>query len=456
MKQIITLVLGFFLIASCSSNKSTVKVIERQSIVEVSNFNNSKLDSLFDLLEKNDNWMGSISISENGQLIYSKAIGYKDRATKKEVNTKSKYRIGSISKMFTSVMILKAAEEKKLKLESTIETYFPKVKNAKKITIENLLNHRSGIFNFTNREDYLTWNTKPQTKEELISMISGYESIFEPNSKSEYSNSNYILLSFILEEVYGKAYKNLLQEKITYKIGLKDTYFGKSAEVNKNETFSYSYQEDWIKSAETDMSIPLGAGSVVSSSSDLTQFTTALFGEKLISESSLNKMITLTDDYGLGIFSIPYGDKSGYGHTGGIDGFSSMLIHFPKENLSVAICSNGNNYDNNEIALCALSSYFSDGTFKLPDFTIIEVPEELLGSYLGVYSSKDIPLKITITKQKGILYAQGSGQPKMPLKAEGNHVFGFRQAGATFIFDTKDNSFVLKQGVNPNLKFTKE
>lgn len=453
-KLYLLLILLFTL--SCKTNKSPEKVIEKQPVVEISDFNKSKVDSLFYLLEKNDKWMGSIAVSEKGKLIYSKAIGYKNRTTEDKADVKSKYRIGSISKMFTSVMILKAEEENKLKLENTIENYFPKIKNANKITIENLLNHRSGIFNFTRRKDYLSWNTKPQSKSELIEMISKYESVFEPNSKSEYSNSNYVLLSFILEKVYGKTYKGILQEKITNQIGLQDTYFGKPAEMKDNETFSYSYLVDWVKSTETDMSIPLGAGSIVSTPRDLTQFSTALFGGRLISESSLKKMTTLTDRYGLGIFSTPYGDRTSYSHTGGIDAFVSILSHFPKENLSIAICSNGYNYENNDINLCVLSSYFKDRQFILPSFTLIEISEELLTSYLGVYSTKEIPLKITITKQKGILFAQGSNQPKMPLKAEGDHIFSFKQVDATFFFNIKDKSMLLKQGANPDLKFTKE
>src|SRR6476620_814263 len=105
------------------------------------NLNTAKLDSLFQILEAKDKFMGSIAVSENGKVFYTKSIGKDDIETNKRSTIATKYRIGSISKMFTSCLIFKAVEEKKLNLDQTIESYFPTIENANKITIGNLLNH---------------------------------------------------------------------------------------------------------------------------------------------------------------------------------------------------------------------------------------------------------------------------------------------------------------------------
>lgn len=112
--------------------------------------NTVKLDSLFAVLEAKNKYMGSIAVRENGKIIYTKAVGKVDIGLKQKVTTATKYRIGSITKMFTSCLIFKAVEENKLTLDKTIDVYFPSVPNANKITVGNLLNHRSGIYNFTN------------------------------------------------------------------------------------------------------------------------------------------------------------------------------------------------------------------------------------------------------------------------------------------------------------------
>ena len=132
-----------------------------------SNFDSEKLDKYFEVLEQHNKFMGSVAVSKNGEIIYSKTIGFANIENNLKANENSKYKIGSITKTFTSVLILKAVEDKKLNLNQTINTWFPSIENANKITIENLLNHRSGINDFTKTKDYFTWNTQTKTEKEL-------------------------------------------------------------------------------------------------------------------------------------------------------------------------------------------------------------------------------------------------------------------------------------------------
>lgn len=407
--------------------------------------NTVKLDSLFQILETKDKFMGSIAISENGKLLYTKSIGKDDIATNKQSTILTKYRIGSISKMFTSCMIFKAVEEGKLNLNQTIEKYFPKIVNANKITIGNLLNHRSGIHNFTNDENYMNYYTEPKSETQMIEIITNGKSDFEPNSKADYSNSNYVLLSYILEKTYKKTYKELVTAKIIKPLGLKNTYFGGKTNIQNNESYSYSFEDKWKKENETDMSIPMGAGAIISNPTDLVVFIENLFGIKIISSNSLEQMKTISDNYGMGIFQMPFYEKKSFGHTGGIDGFGSMLSYFPEDKLAVALTSNGRIYENNNVMIGVLSTYFNK-SFQIPTFNKIELKTEDLDKYLGEYSKEDFPLKINITKVDNRLFAQATGQSAFPLEAIEKDIFEFSAANITIEFNTKENQLTIIQG----------
>lgn len=418
------------------------------------NLDKTKLDNYFNALEQNNKFMGSVAVSKNGEIIYTKSIGFADVENKVKAIENSKYRIGSISKSFTTVLILKAVEQKKINLNQTIDKWFPTIKNAKKITVYHLLSHRSGIHNFTNDKDYLTWNTQPKTEKEMIEIIVKGGSDFNTDSKAEYSNSNFVLLTYILEKTFTKSYSDLLQEFIVKPIGLKNTYvFGKINPSN-NECKSYSFAGSWKTETETDFTVPLGAGAITSTPSDLTKFADALFSGKLLTNESLEIMKTIKDGYGIGLFQIPFYKSVGYGHTGGIDGFSSVYSHFADDKISYALISNGTNINNNAISIAVLSAVY-DKPYEIPVFTTFTLTSEDLDKYLGVYASKQIPLKITITKDGKTLIAQGTGQPSFSLEATDKDKFKFDQLGAKFEFNPTAKTMILFQG-DEQFNFMKE
>jgi CubicO group peptidase (beta-lactamase class C family) len=403
------------------------------------------LDSLFQILDLNNRFMGSLSISENGKVTYSKTIGKADLASGKSSDKLTKYRIGSISKMFTACLIFQAIEENKLSLTQNINRFFPKITSAKEISIGNLLNHRSGIHNFTNDTSYFNYYTASKSQKEMLEIIQASGSDFKSNSKAEYSNSNYILLSFILEKIYKKSYEELLDIKIIQPQGLKNTYFGKKLELAKNECASYRFSGKWELEKETNSSVSLGAGGIVSTTEDLLFFISNLFEGKIINTASLEQMTKLEDGYGMGIFPVPFYDKKGFGHTGGIDGFSSFLYIFPEEKISIALTSNGSRFNNNDIAIAALSDCF-DKPFTLPSFYAVELTSADLDKYLGSYANPEIPIKISITKDSLSLIAQATGQPSFTLELIGKDSFEFSPAGVEIQFIPQKNLLILKQG----------
>ena len=349
---------------------------------------------------------------------------------------------------------MKVIEQNNLDLNQSIDKWFPTIKNAKQITVKHLLSHRSGIHNFTNDKDYLTYNTQPKTEKEMVEIIAKGGSDFQPDSKAEYSNSNFVLLTYILEKTFNKSYSELLQEYIIKPIDLTSTYVFEKINTSNNECKSYKFVNSWKEEIETNYTIPLGAGAITSTPSDLVKFAGALFDGKLLKPESLEIMKTLKDGYGIGLFQIPFYNSIGYGHTGGIDGFSSVYSHFPDDKISYALISNGANMNNNDISIVVLSAVY-DKPYEIPTFTTFNLISEELDKYLGVYSSKQIALKITITKDGNTLIAQGTGQPALPLEATDKDKFKFDQAGAKFEFNPTDNKMILLQG-GGKIEFTKE
>jgi len=424
--------------------------------VHAQSFDKAKMDQLFDVLAKKEKALGSVTLSKNGNVIYSRAIGYssiKD-AGKIPSTILTKYRIGSITKMFTTTMIFQLVEEGKLKLTTTLDAYFPKLPNANKITIGNLLNHHSGLHNFTNEPEYMSYMTQPKTQDEILAILAKSNVDFQPNEKGGYSNTNFVILGFIIEKITKQSYSVNLKQRITSKIGLSNTYYGGKTNADNNECFSYQYVGNWKQMPETDMSIPGGAGAIVSTPTDLTKFIEALFSLKLVSLNSLNQMKTITDGFGMGMFQIPFYDHKALGHNGGIDGFGSNLAYFPEDSLALAYCTNGMVYPLNDILIGVLSIYFNKD-YTIPTFTSVSMKTEELDKYLGVYSSTQLPLKITITKDNTSLIAQATGQSSFPLEATEKDKFKFDQAGVKMEFNTDKNEMTLKQNGGVFL-FTKD
>jgi CubicO group peptidase (beta-lactamase class C family) len=285
----------------------------------------------------------------------------------------------------------------------------------------------------------------PKSEAEMTAIFARQKPDFEPDAKAEYSNTNFVLLGYIIEKLTGKTYAEELKKRVISKIGLADTYYGTKANPAQNESYSYDYATQWAQVPETDLSIPGGAGAIVSTPADLVKFINALFAGKLISRSDLELMKTMKDNYGMAMFTIPINDKNGYGHSGGIDGFSSLLIYFPQDKLAIAYTSNGGRYSTNDVAKGALSIYFNR-PFTIPEFKMITLNTADLNKYVGKYSSTQIPQQIAITKKNTTLYIQPTGQRALPLEAKGGDKFTYSFADVTLQFDTAKNSFSLIQG----------
>lgn len=408
----------------------------------------SKLDKYFDTLDENNKFMGSVSVFRGDTQIYSKVIGFCDVDAKVKATTESRYKIGSISKSFTAVLVMQAIEKGLLSSETTLDNYFPSIKNSDKITIDNMLRHRSGIANYfdlVSQKSFIESRTR-SAMIDTISIRSHQGAPFAPDSITGYSNSNYLLLSYILEDVYDKTFSEILKIKIINPLGLKNT----SLPNRQEGCHSYCYSGNkWDIESDTHPSTIMGAGGIVSTPSDLNHFYYSLFNGKLVSEKSLNEMKTIQDasplPLGVGLIKIPFYKRIGYGHTGQINGFTSASVYYPEDRISVSITSNGMNYNYNNILIAVLSDIYNEH-FDIPTFTTISLSEEDLDKYLGLYSSTQSPIKIDVTKNGDILRVQGTDQPIYELTAIAKDTFEFFFSGSKleFIFNPKKRTMTHK------------
>ena len=434
----------------------------------------TRIDSLLNYLNENNKFMGSLTIREGENVVFNKAYGFADVEKNIKANRLTRYKIGSISKTFTAVMVMQLIEEKKLTLQTKLNRFYPKIANAEKISIYDLLHHRTGIVDFVNQDStFHKVIDQKHSKEAILKVISSYKSIFEPGSKYEYSNSNYFILGCIIETLTKKSYAENLQNRVVKKVGLgtieektemtdkgavtnkvfiPTTYYKEEATNTENkESFSYYFDgENWAKSYENHNSIAFSSGGLTSTPADLTKFIYALFDGKLVKPTSLDQMKEIKEGYGMALIQFPFGERRFYGHGGRIENFSSMLGYYPTEKLSFSLISNGDNYVQNDIIIGILSIYYKM-PFPFPKFMKMDKAE--LAKFTGTYASKDIPLKITIAEKNGELSAQATGQGAFPLTFKEETTFVFAAAGIEMVFG--DNSFILNQG-GTKFNFTKE
>lgn len=307
----------------------------------------AQLNSMMDALEANNELMGTLTISKNGKVVYDRQVGFSNIDEGNKVGSNTLMKIGSNTKVFTAVLIFQLIDEGKLSLDTKISSFQPKVMNADKITISHLLSHRSGIFNMTEDETFGEYRVKGLTASQQLDKIASYPSVFEPDSRYEYSNTNYILLSYIIEEITNKSYGKNLSKRITEKLGLSHTAYGPDSGILEKTASGYYYEDGWIEINSTSMNLPRGAGAIVSTAADLNIFFRALMQGKLISKSSLTKMTEFRDGRGRGIndFKVPPSitTEKAVSHGGQIDGFLAQPIYFIDTDIGLTFISNGLN-----------------------------------------------------------------------------------------------------------------
>lgn len=405
-------------------------------------------DEYFEYLLQHRKFMGSAAISFNDSIIYTKSVGYADADadTKKPVTAATRFRIGSITKTFTSVLVLQAIEENRLALDDQLAYYYPSVKNATAITIEQLLKHRSGIVNFTEIDSTYKWEEEYHNREAFLAYISNRKSNFEPGSAYAYSNTNYVLLAYILEKVYQLPFALILEKQICRPLGLKDTYYSFETDTAKNEAISYNIQDRFIRNTTVNFSNHPGGGGMVSTAVDINIFLSALFNGKLISTQSLENMLPVNKgEYGMGIEKLNFSNPSGYEHSGRIENYISEYWYFPKEKLGIVTLSSAININISEINMMLLQYAYGNKP-GLPDYnSITGLSDTAFGKIKGTYFDTSGKISVTISSDSRQLVFQKSTtrQDYLPFDYKTPTVFEY--ANIVLRFFPEKQELVLEQ-----------
>lgn len=398
-------------------------------------------------------FMGSVLVAKGDQIILNKGYGYANVEWQVPNSPESKFRLGSITKQFTAACVLLLEERGKLKIDDPVKKYMPDAPAAwDKITFFHLLTHTSGIPSFTGFPDYASTEALATTPEKLVARFRDKPLEFQPGEKWNYSNSGYVLLGYLIEKISGEPYSQFVQENIFTPLGMKDSGYDSNTAIIPHRDSGYTPNEkgELQNAGYINMTIPLSAGALYSTTPDLLKWEQGLFGGKLISATSLQKMTTpFKNDYAFGLGVQEVKGHKVVDHGGGIEGFNTELAYYPDEKLTVIVLSNQNTGATGDIAMKLAAVTRGEPVVLASERKEITVAPAILEKYVGTYELTP-NFSIVMTVENGQLMTQATGQPKFPLFAESETKFFLKVVDAEVEFHKNDKGdveyLILHQG----------
>lgn len=407
----------------------------------------AKIDALLTAYANQNKFNGVVLVAQKGNIIYQKGFGVKDAEKRLPVDVNTVFQIGSVTKQFTAAVIMQLQEEGKLSVEDKLSKYFPELPNAEKITIEHLLTHTSGLYNYTNDTAFKKADvSRPYSQKDMLALFSKYRPDFEPGAKWNYSNTGYSLLGYIIEKVTGKAYEQVVRERILQPLQMNHSGFDFThlASADKAKGYFMLTSTKTTAAPIVDSTIAYSAGAMYSTVSDLYKWDRAIYSGKILKPQSWQKIFT------------PYKNKYGYGwgidslygrqitaHSGGIHGFAARILRFPKEELVVIMMDNSSGTNLGKISM-ALSAIVFNQPYEIPGAkTEIKLDESVLKQYVGEYQLAPT-FSITVRLKDGRLVAQATGQPEFDLYAAKENRFFLKVVDAEMEF-VKDASGIVTE-----------
>jgi CubicO group peptidase (beta-lactamase class C family) len=370
----------------------------------------AKIQELLALAHKYRQFNGSALVAENGKVVYKGAYGLANMEWDIPNTPDTKFRLGSITKQFTATVIMQLVEQGKIKLDAKLSDYLPDYRKdtGSKVTIHHLLTHTSGIPSYTSQPGFFeNVSRNPYKVDEFVKKYASGDLEFEPGSKYTYNNSGYFLLGAIIERVTGKPYEQVLKENIFDPLGMKNTGYDHHNTILPKRASGYSTTPgSYANAAYLDMSIPYAAGSLYSTVEDLYLWDQALYTDKVLSAQSKALMYKpFLDDYAYGWVVTNASFKQNdqpvqmITHDGGINGFTTTIVRFPKEkNLIVMLDNTGSGYLNKLSDSIAKIVY--NQPYEPPKISVVPVIEKTIaekGIEAGIAQYRDLKAKQSAT-----------------------------------------------------------
>ena len=388
-------------------------------------------------------FMGAVLVARDGKTLLDKGYGSANLEWQVPDTPTTKFRIGSITKQFTAASILLLEERGKLKTDDPVKKYMPDAPAAwDKITIFHLLTHTSGIPSFTGFSDFPKRQLEPMTPQQLVDWFRDKPLEFEPGAKWNYSNSGYVLLGYLIEKISGQSYADFVQQNIFTPLGMKDSGYDSNSAIIEHRAAGYAPGKSGPQNAGyVNMTVPLSAGGLYSTTEDLLRWEQGLFGGKLLSPASLAKMTTpFKQDYAFGLGVSTENGHKVIEHNGGIQGFNTALAYYPDDKLVIAVLGNLNGGAPDQIAASLGKVALGEKVVLPSERKEIALPPQSLQKYVGNYElafpGQTVPFVLTF--EDGKLLAQLGQQPKFPIFAESETLFFYKIVDAQVEFTRND------------------
>jgi CubicO group peptidase (beta-lactamase class C family) len=322
--------------------------------------NKAKLiDQLVQSYHDKQAFNGSVLVAKNGNVIFQKGYGAANREWNQPITSATRFRIASLTKQFTAMLVMQLKQMGKLSLEDPITRFLPwyNKRTGDKVTLHHLLTHTSGIPDYTSKPNFFNGIAVHRySPKEFVENYCSDSLQFEPGTKHVYCNSNYYILGAVIESITGKAFSQVLKDQIFDVIGMENSGVDEPNAIIQNRASGYNYNYgDYTNADYIDMASTIyAAGGIYSTVADLLKWDNALYGETLLSKE--NKAILFTphqNKYAYGIVvnkvHLPELKKevTFMAHSGGINGFRSVMVREVVDRELIIILSNtiiNNNY----------------------------------------------------------------------------------------------------------------
>ncbi|HSC26377.1 MAG TPA: serine hydrolase [Vicinamibacterales bacterium] len=415
-----------------------------------------RVDEYMQAQARVNQFSGTILLARNGAPLVSKGYGWANVEWEIPNTPRTRFRLGSITKQFTSMAVMQLRQQGRLDVQDPICRHLTPCPDAwKPVTVHHLLTHTSGIPSYTNQPEYRKTMMIPKTLDDMVAGFRDLPLEFEPGSRFRYNNSGYFLLGMIIEKVAGQPYERVLRDQIFDPLGMDDTGYDRPDTILPRRASGYRRTPSGIgNAAYLDMVQPYAAGALYSTIEDLLKWDQALYTDRLLPEGARTAMFTpFKENYGYGWAVRPPSpatfNRRQIDHGGGINGFSTMIIRLPDDRISVIVLANNENAGAGRVARDLLAILLGE-PYELPVVrTVATVDRSLYDSYVGEYQLAPAFI-LTITRDGDRLMAQATGQQKLEIFPESETKFFLKavEAQITFVKDDqgKVTHLILHQG----------
>ena len=404
-----------------------------------------KVDEYLTSANQLDHFNGVALVAQKGKILLHKAYGFRNAELKAPNDTATRFPILSITKSFTSTLILMLQEQGKLSVDNKLTTYFPDFPKGDSITLHHLLTHTSGLFDYMSLidEEDSAIVCRPVPKQGVLDVFWNKPLAFSPGTQYGYSNSGYFLLGLVIEKITGKPYEQVVREMIFKPLGMTHSGFDfinlpAQSRALGYDTLTANYYSPY---PHFDSTVTYSAGAMYSTTTDLYKWGQAVAKRQLLSTDSWKQAFTpVLNNYGYGWMTGNYLKKQYVGHDGGYPGFMSSFVYYPGEDITIILLKNSGHYGESlyptVIALTAI--LLKKPYSKWHARTEVKIEQSVLQQYVGRYRAdpKLVPDRImSISFEEGKLFVQANNSgPKVELFAESAYSFFLKEYNEQWTF----------------------